>query len=117
MALPIFSWGVLIRQGQPIRLLNNLFPEQIDGEANFKKIATNRVKVGKSRYFRGEYLYEGDVIRLETVQAADLQEAAELLTKTLPQDSMHIALYHLDSLTLQHYELETLAAVFDAFRR
>ncbi|HHG85389.1 MAG TPA: hypothetical protein ENJ82_11640 [Bacteroidetes bacterium] len=117
IALPIFSWGVLHRKGKAIRLLNNLFPDQLEDVPGFKKISKNRVKVGKSRYFRGQYLYKGDVIRMETVQDTALLRAAVFLAETLPQDSIHIALYHLDSLTLRHYELEALATVFDTFHR
>lgn len=116
VALPIFAWGVVFRQGKPAFLLNGLRADEAGHQKDLEKIADNRFKVLKSHYFRGEYLYQGDLIRTEAVSDSLLLGAAQTLAETLREDSMHVALYHLDSLTISHYDLETFSAVWDAFR-
>lgn len=116
VALPIFAWGIVFRQGKPAFLLNGLRADEAMRETDLEKIDHNHFKVLKSHYFRGEYLYKDDLIRTEAVTDSLLLGAAQTLAETLKEDSLHVALYHLDSLTISHYDLETFSAVWDAFR-
>jgi hypothetical protein len=116
VALPIFAWGVVFRQEKPAFLLNGLRADEAERESGLEKIGNNRFKVRESHYFRGEYLYRGDLIRTEAVTDSLLLGAAQTLAETLNEDSLHVALYHLDSLTISHYDLETFSSVWDAFR-
>jgi hypothetical protein len=115
-ALPLFGWGVLIRRGKPIKLLNNLRRESTVNIPWFSKVSDNVLQVDSSHYFWGHYLYEGDEIRLEEVEVQALMEAAELLQNKLKAEDRTVVLYHLDSLTLAHYEQQTLDSVFGVFR-
>jgi len=116
VAMPIFGWGVLIRNGKPIRLLNNLQMAHVKEDSLIEVIGPNRVEVLQSHYFRERYLYTGDVIRLEAVSSATLLEGGNLIASQLPAvPKRNIALYHLDSLTLEHYAFDTLQAVFRSF--
>ena len=116
VALPIFGWGVLIREGKPIRLLNNLHMEDALADSLLEKTSQTQVEVLQSHYFYGRYLYAGDKIRFESVSAGDLVAGAELVAEALPkQANRHIALYHLDSLSLQKYAFDTLEIVYRAF--
>ncbi|HEX2901052.1 MAG TPA: hypothetical protein VHS96_15140, partial [Bacteroidia bacterium] len=114
-ALPIFAWGVLIRHGRPIKLLNNLRMESTAGIPWFSRQAGNLVQVDTSHYFGGHYLYPGDQIRMEGVDPAALQEAANLLADRLLPGSRSVILYHLDSLTLTHYTHGELGTAYSAF--
>jgi hypothetical protein len=116
VALPIFAWGVVFRQEKPVFLLNGLRADEAEGESGLEKIGNNRFKVRESHYFRGEYLYRGDLIRTEAVTDSLLRGAALMLARTLDEDQLNVALYHLDSLTISHYDLETFSSVWDAFR-
>lgn len=116
VALPIFGWGVLIRDGKPIRLLNNLRLEEATKDTLMKKTSANQVEVLQSHYFYGRYLYAGDKIRFESVSSETLVAGAELIAGILPeQDSRHIALYHLDTLSIRQYAIDTLETVYRAF--
>ena len=116
VALPIFGWGVLIREGKPIRLLNNLHLEDALTDSLLKKTGPTQVEVLQSHYFYGRYLYAGDKIRFESVSAGDLLAGARLVAEAMPkQANRYIALYHLDSLSIQKYALDTLEIVYRAF--
>jgi hypothetical protein len=115
IALPIFAWGVLIRQAKPIQLLNNLRLESTTGLPWLTQLGDHRFRVDTSHYLGGHYLYAGDELRLEEVTPSALHAAANLLAQELPIASRTIAFYHLDSLTLRHYRVQTLDSVLAVF--
>ena len=115
-ALPIFRWGVLYRQGRLIKLINQLDFAEVEANPNFQKTAPYQAKVLENQYFRGHYLYPGDEIRCEEVQASQLIDCARYAAQTLNPSPRYIALYHLDASCIKTYDPETLAAAFDAFR-
>ena len=116
VALPIFRWGVLYRNGRMIKLINNLSMEDLGDSSRFEPLSENRYEVLKSTYLNAYYLYRYDVIRLEAISARQLQQAAEMLKPFLrKQDTTTLSLYHLSPATLNHYEHESLQAVFQSF--
>ncbi len=115
VALPIFAWGVLIRRGQPIRLLNNLRMESVKDIVWITETAANKVRIDTNHYFAGQYLYAGDEIRMEDVSSTSLLEAASLLAGKMKAETRSVMLYHLDSLTLSHYSKANLDSTFTAF--
>lgn len=116
VALPIFAWSVLIREGRPIRLLNNIRMAQLEADSLIEKTGSKLAEVRESHYFYGRYLYKGDLLRAESVAPSTLIEAAHLIADALPDSyDRHVAFYHLDTLTIQHYATEQLQAVLSAF--
>lgn len=103
LALPMYSWGVLIREGKVIRLINNLGPEALSDTARFQAAGGAFFEVKKSTYLEGYYLYRGDRIRLELVEADTLVAAVQQLRGLLPPAPRHLTFYHLDSLTVNRY--------------
>lgn len=101
IALPLFRWGVLYRQGQMIKLINQLSREELKAVG---AVATDesgrRFRIPESTYLQGYYLYTGDEIRLEEVSPQALQEAAKLLRLLPCSEERYLAFYHLDSALL-----------------
>ena len=60
LVLPIFSWGVLYRQGRMIRLINNLRPEDLRDTTYFHEAANNRFEITKVRILTGT-IYTGAI--------------------------------------------------------
>ena len=116
LALPLFSWGVLIREGKMIKLINNLRASDLEDEDRFSKIDESHFEIIKSTYLQGYYLYEGDVLRLEKVSAELLRESAELLNKKVVHPDVTVIFYHLDSIAIKHYTHETLEDICNRFR-
>lgn len=115
VALPLFSWGVLFRQGRMIKLLNQLEETELALEHRFAKMEEHRYEVLESGYLRGHYLYSGDWIRLETVPFASLKESATLLKKVLKKNDLSISFYHLDTAVIKNYSYEQLESVLHIF--
>lgn len=114
LALPLFRWGVLFRDGRLVKLINNLSEEDLKDSLRFTQLAPARFQVKKSTYLQGYYLYEGDRIRLEGVQPEQLEAAAEML-KFVKSDTAAIAFYHLDTTTIKlfsHGQLEKVLGKF-----
>ncbi len=116
IALPLFSWGVLFREGRMIKLINNLSALDLGDEARFSKIDEIHFEVIKSTYLQGYYLYKGDVIRLETVPVNLLQQSADLLNELLVDLEFSVIFYHLDSLVINNYPHEALEDICNRFR-
>lgn len=116
VVLPAFSWGVLFREGEMIRLLNELRVEDLSGDTRFEQIAPQRFRVQKSTYLNGHYLYQGDLLRIETCGYAELLAAARFARKHLPVSGLHwVAIYHWYpglKKVLSDDELEDVFAVF-----
>ena len=115
VALPIFAWAVLIRQGKPFKLLNNLRLEDVAHFPWLHSLAPNLMEVDSSHYLESHYLYPTDRIRFEAVSNEALQAAASLLQSKLAKGTRSISFYHLDSTSLQHFSTEELNAVYHQF--
>ncbi len=115
VALPIFSWGVLYRGGGMVKLINNLRAKDMTDESFFLPTDETHFEVVKSTYLQGKYLYEGDIIRLETVPLETLKMSAELLKSKIENPNVTISFYHLDTTTIKHYPYEKLEAIIGAF--
>ena len=116
VALPLFQWGVLFRNRQMIKLINQLEVTDLADPVYFVKEEKSAWKVIKSTYLNGHYLYENDLIRLERVQLEDLSAAAFLLQSKLNQEDRHIVFYHLDSTVIRHFSTSELQRIIDIFR-
>lgn len=121
IALPIFSWGVVTRDGEVVKLINNLDAQQILATPQYNLIFTKKTnshfEILKNTYLKGYYLYKDDQIRIENT--ADnpriLEQSADLISKNLDCPSLTVIFYHLDSLTLQRFRYEDLDNILHRF--
>ncbi|MBK7871568.1 MAG: hypothetical protein IPJ74_13290 [Saprospiraceae bacterium] len=117
IALPIFAWGVLFRDGRMIRLINNLRAAQLTDTTRFQKMTNNRFEVTKSTYLEGYYLYQGDQIRTETIDTTLLHKAADLIKSKLKNHNLTVAFYHLDTATIKYFPYDVLESVCEKFSK
>lgn len=115
-ALPLFRWGVIFRDGQLFKLINNLGEKDLQDTLRFTPIAPGRFLVKKSTYLQGYYLYGDDLIRLESVNAGQLEEAAALLGKIFPPAERTVGFYHLDSGLVRGFPAKTLEEVLEKIK-
>ncbi|MBL7814010.1 MAG: hypothetical protein JNL70_03310 [Saprospiraceae bacterium] len=120
VALPLFSWGVVFRDGAATKLLNNLSQNDIlqtpQYDSCFQKIADNRFVLLKNQYLKGLYLYKNDEIRIEDAPLSILTETAQILSQNINNQELTVAFYHLDSATLQKYRYEDLEKIVQSFK-
>ncbi len=116
VALPLFRWGVLFRDGQMIKLLNNLSEADLKDSIRFKVTAPNRYEVVKSTYMQAHYLYAGDQLRLEAAGLEAIEAVAALLNNKVElEQSSTIAFYHLDTSTVRLFPKDKIKAVLRQF--
>lgn len=73
LALPLYSQAIWFRKQKSLGIIDKLTNEDLkEGFENFEK---NYFRVKKSFYFKGRYLYRGDVLRFENVKKEELKIA------------------------------------------
>ena len=110
LALPLFNWAVLFREGKMIKLLPGLTAEALTaaGARSMDQEEGQRFEIPKSTYLEGYYLYRGDQLRLEAIRPQQLIEAARLLGSVTTSKDAYLSFYHLDSALLSQYTVADL---------
>lgn len=114
-ALPAFSWGIHIRKGNVIELLNNLTSMDFATNENFKKSGNSIYNAQKSFFYRGYYFMEGDEVKIEEIGPGECLAATKQLKSKLKSPGT-VAIYHLDSLIFTRYEKQDFEKVFNYYR-
>ncbi len=106
IALPIFAWGIHIRNGKTIDLINKMDIGSFETDTHFVELKKNRLKAKSNCIKFGYYFKEGDEIKTEQILPDDLLEMAGDLNKNLKQTPHEIIFYDLDSINLKRYDNE-----------
>ena len=115
IALPLYSQGVILRDGNAAHLFNNLIPEEVKHDTHFLKKSATTYSANQNCYFKGVYVYADDVLRIDTVSIENLEKSAELLSKKFSGSVNEITFFSLDSVCLKRYnpeELKTIVKIF-----
>jgi hypothetical protein len=126
VALPIFSWGIVKRDGQAVQLIpsasKDFFMKKSPQKgvytegSSFEKKSDNEIEILKNGYYNGYYLYADDVIKLEEVSKTDLKIAADLLSQGIQNQQVTVSFFSLDSVNLKRYNSQDLKGIKDGFR-
>ncbi|MEL6721487.1 MAG: hypothetical protein AAFO82_04700 [Bacteroidota bacterium] len=111
IVLPLFHWGLIYRDKKLFKIINNLGSLDLEDKERFDQTADNRYEVVKATYLKGHYLYEGDKIRLESINEEQLYTASQQLMQSLPNKERTIAFYHLDEVILRNWEMTMLVNI------
>lgn len=105
VALPIFSWGIHIRNHTAIGLLNKTDATLFEQDtAHYRQLSPNLFDVTKNVIIMHRYLEKGDQIKIEAVDADDLLGMANDLHDVLAQPPHEIIFYDLDDFNLTRYQ-------------
>lgn len=115
LALPLFRWGVLWRDGKFTKLINGLRREDLQDTSRFEAMDATHFRLVKSTYLEGYYLYKEDEIRLEEVNRKTLEAAAKQIAPVLAQPPRTIIFYHLDSAMINAFDYENLQGIRSFF--
>lgn len=116
VALPSFSWGIHIRNKKVIELLNNMGAKEFKNNDNFTSIDSNNFRVNYSFFYRGFYFKKNDWVKVEEISPSLCKEAARQVTEKMVKKPAIVAIFHLDSTIISHYEEHDFEEVFDSFR-
>ena len=115
LALPAFQWGVLFREGAMIRLLNGLSASDLADPERFYNMQGGRYEVVSGTFLDGHYLYEGDLIRLETVTQEALEVSINQLKGFKWTGEVFLTFYELNSAPELELDATALDAMIKAF--
>jgi hypothetical protein len=116
VALPAFSWGIHIRNNQVIDLISRINSSGYENHPGFKRLDVSTFVARQSFFYRGYYFMENDRVKIEEISPEQCLIAAQQLKSKLTKQVGSVAIYHLDSLILTHYEKEDFEKVFDIYR-
>jgi len=114
LALPAYSWAVLFRNGELIKLIPEVKKPEL---AQFELMEPNRYKVNQSAYFKGHYLYENDWIRFENIERDSLLKAANRLAEIIENPNLTVSFYHLGNHSFEDFSLKEYEDVLEVFAR
>ena len=115
IALPIYAWGIHIRDNAIVGLRSKLTVEDLQSDKNFTEIDEITFRVNKSNYRKGVFYQKEDIVKIEAISAADLKEMASDLQVNLNQQPKEIIFYDLDELNLKNYEKSIFKQVSTRF--
>ncbi len=114
VALPVFGWVVVRREGRVVQLLSGLDERALADTARFEALGGEKLfRVRRSTYLNAYYLYAGDSLRVEGVEADSLRAAWSDLRMRLPREQRHLALYHLDTASVNRLNHEEIRRIPD----
>ena len=104
LALPLYSQAIQFRDNKALSIFEGV--KKSDFDENFKEISQNRYEVLKSAYFKGRYIYKGDVFRFEDSELKDIKIALADFLKISENRFDEIVFYSLKY--KNKYDLEKL---------
>ncbi len=135
VALPIWSWTLQLRGERVVGLLQSTDPAELqeldflravepsaDGNGSTNELApslpSQRYEVLRTTFLHGALLRQGDVLKGETLTAADLQTAGDLLAEHLSPDEAPrtVALFDLSDKNLERHHVANLDHAFRMLR-
>jgi hypothetical protein len=115
IALPIYSWGIHIRNQKVIGLRSKLNVAELKRDKNFEQINAMFFKVKRSNYKNGFFYEEGDKLKIEAISAEDLKTMGEELDENVANTPKEIIFYDLDEFNLKNYEKNIFEQVVSCF--
>lgn len=115
IAVPIYSWGIHIRDGKVIGLRNKIDISQIKNNSSFVLTKKNSFLVKNSTYKNGVFYKKNDWLKLESISQNDLLEMANDLENNINQNPKEIIFYDLDEFNIRNYEKDIFKKVIDCF--
>ena len=111
VALPLFSWAVLVRNGRVVQLYGNIGKKELSNVLNFDQNG-RAYRSKKSFFLNGIYIKENDIFKLEQTDASTLKKAAGQLAQNLPQQQNRTIIYYeLGNIDQSEFTVQTLNEV------
>ena len=106
IALPIFTWGIQIRQNMVVHLLNKMNEGHFTNDPHFKKMDDYRYRVVAPCFKGGYYFKQGDEVKIETIARGELREMVKDISQNLKVHPKNLIFYDLDSINIKQYEIK-----------
>lgn len=115
IALPIYSWGIHIRDGKIIGLRNKINANSFKNNNSFVLTKKNWFSIKTSTFVNGVFYKQNDILKLEIISHDNLLEMANNLKKNTIQNPKEIIFYDLDEFNLKNYDTSLFKEIIDCF--
>lgn len=115
IALPIYSWGIHVRDGKIIGLRNKINDNNLKSNRNFVLTKNNWFICKASTFAAGIFYKENDQLKIEKISTQDLLEMANDLKENIDQNPKEIIFYDLDEFNSKNYENDIFEKVINCF--
>ncbi len=114
IALPLFSWSVVFREGQYAGISKRLDPAMLQDTAVFSRNGESSLYQLKVT-LPAAGLRRGDVVRREETRWENLSAAADFLAKHKRKEKFTLLFYHLDNQVFKSFSDEQLQEIVHRF--
>ncbi len=113
LALPIFSWGLQVRNGKVIQLLDKMNAAAFEKDTNFVRNGSKGFAVKHASFRGGYYFQENDAVKIESVSKDDLLEIVSEVNGHSNHRIRNVIFYDLDSQNLLRYDKSVFHEILD----
>lgn len=110
--LPLFSWMVVFDQGRFAGLIRNT-TAVLENTPAFKRTGWG-YQVVKDTLLGGRLVKAGQFLRPENSELSAVKKVGSLLADRLSNSRLRVALYHLDSVTLNKYSFYEMESIYNS---
>ena len=114
-ALPIYSWGIHIRENRVLELISKINIQELQKDSNFTPTKPNFFRAKRNNYKKGTFYKTNDLIKFETISSGNLLEMANHLQENTNAFPEEIIFYDLDEFNLKNYEKNIFTQVINRF--
>ena len=113
LALPIFAWGLQVRDGKVIRLLDKMNAGSFEKDTNFIRMGAKGFNARHACFRNGFYFQENDMIKIESVSPDDLLEITGEVNRHSNHRIRNLIFFDLDRQNLLQYDKHLFKEVLD----
>jgi hypothetical protein len=116
VALPIWSWVVHLRDNVVVGLMQSTDPSELDQIDWIQRTGDGLYSAKQSTFLHGEFLREGDILKVEVTGPDETLEAAQLISGHLSDGPRTITLFDLSERNLARHDTASLDRVYREVR-
>jgi hypothetical protein len=113
LALPIFSWSLLVRDGKVVQLLDKMNANSFEKDTNFVRTGQKGFSARHANFRGGYYFRENDVIKVESVSPDDLLGMVSDVNRHTNHRIRNLIFFDLDSQNLRQYDKHLFKEILD----
>jgi hypothetical protein len=114
VALPLYSWTLVVRNGKPIDLLQSVTRRELDAAPWLETQGQGLWRARTGAFLKGQWIRQDDTLKLESPEAKTLREAALLLSRVLPpQSDREVVFFDLSEGALAQHTLPDLRGLLE----
>lgn len=111
VAIPIFSWGVQMRENRIVSVVGGMRTIDIKNLQNIKKLGNNKYLITEETVFKGRVFQKNDIIKIEEILKSGLKNIIKEIKENYKVKPKNIILYDLQESNIKAYEKDIFKTI------